>query len=375
MGDSLTRNVIYTVDAGNKLTAMRPSAPQNEDFMQKLVADHPELIADQDGGLLLIRREQPIADREDGSGRWSLDHLFVTRAGVPVLVELKRAVDTRLRREVIGQMLDYAANATAYWQSGRLADSFAATMAAQVLDADAELGAFLGPAGDRQQFWEQVDSNFAAGRIKMVFVADTIPRELARIVEFLNEQMKADVRAIELTWFESEDGVTALSPRVIGETERAQTVKAARLALSPIGRDAWIEENLAQYGPETIRAAEAFIRLVEDAGGHSEVTSAQGSIVSVFDLPNDRLYPVALAKWGKGSIQFSLKELKSRGAFASDAVRKDLYDRLAAVAGPLSTDNIGGYPAFPATRLNDPAVEDGLRAILVHIRKVGDSAS
>ena len=55
---------------------------RSEDFMQKLVASHPELIADLDGALLLIRREQPIADREDGGGRWSLDHLFVTRTGV-----------------------------------------------------------------------------------------------------------------------------------------------------------------------------------------------------------------------------------------------------------------------------------------------------
>src|SRR3954447_20482496 len=109
------------------LTAMRPSEPRTEDFMQKLVADHPELITDQDGALLLIRREQPIADKEDGGGRWSLDHLFVTRSGLPVLVELKRAVDTRLRREVVGQMLDYAANATAFWQGGRIAASFAAT--------------------------------------------------------------------------------------------------------------------------------------------------------------------------------------------------------------------------------------------------------
>ena len=76
--------------------------------MQALVARYPELITDGDGDLLLVRREQSIADGPEGGGRWSLDHLFVTRDAVPVLVELKRAVDTRLRREVVGQMLDYA---------------------------------------------------------------------------------------------------------------------------------------------------------------------------------------------------------------------------------------------------------------------------
>lgn len=51
----------------------------------------------------------------------------MTRAGFPVLVELERATDTRLRREVVGQMLDYAANGTAHWKAGVIAASFAVT--------------------------------------------------------------------------------------------------------------------------------------------------------------------------------------------------------------------------------------------------------
>ena len=364
----MTRSIIYTVDAAGTLTAMRPSEPRSEDFMQKLVAAHPELISDQDGALLLIRREQPIADREDGSGRWSLDHLFVTRSGVPVLVELKRAVDTRLRREVIGQMLDYAANGTTYWQGGRIAESFATTMAEQGRDPDVELATFLGAAGDPQQFWEQVDANFAAGRIKMVFVADTIPRELARIVEFLNEQMKADVRAVELSWFESVGGVTALTPRIIGETERAQTEKAARSALPPIGRDTWIEEKLGPCGPAVIEAAERYIALVDDVGGRAEVTSSQGSIVTVLDAPGGNLIPLRLSPERKGMVQLCLAYLINRPAFADQAVRQRLYDELVAIVGPLSTTTLNGYPGFDARKLNDPAIVTSLTDYLRKLR-------
>lgn len=366
----MTRSIIYTVDAAGTLTAMRPSEPRSEDFMQKLVAAHPELIADQDGALLLIRREQPIADREDGSGRWSLDHLFVTRSGIPVLVELKRAVDTRLRREVVGQMLDYAANGTAYWQGGRIAESFVATMAELERDADTELAAFIG-GGDPQQFWQQVDANFAAGRIKMVFVADTIPRELARIVEFLNEQMKADVRAVELSWFESDGGVTALTPRIIGETERAQTEKAVRSALPPISRDAWIAEHLSKFGMDTVQAAETYIRIVDEAGGHVEVSTAQGSIIAVFDLPNDILYPMGLNRNGRGMVQFSLSYLMNRPAFAPEEVRRSLYDQLASIVGPLSSTKLSGFPAFPLLKLNEPAVQNGLTQLLKRIFEIG----
>jgi len=370
----LTRSIIYTVDGAGKLVAMRPSEPRSEDFMQKLVAMHPELISDQDGALLLIRREQPIADREEGGGRWSLDHLFVTRSGIPVLVELKRAVDTRLRREVVGQMLDYAANGTAYWQGGRIAESFAATAAEQDRDPDEELERFLGTGSDPNQFWEQVDANFAAGRIKMVFVADTIPRELARIVEFLNEQMRADVRAVELSWFEGE-GITALTPRVIGETERAQNEKAARAALPKISRDEWIEKHFASVGPETVAAAHSYIDLVAEAGGHAELTRAQGSIIAVFDLPGDTLYPLTMTWQRKGMVQLCLAYLVSRPVFADESVRKEVYDRLSAIVGPLSTASLTGYPGFPLTKLNDEAIRQGVRDLLIHVHQVATSAA
>ena len=337
-----------------------------------LVARHPELIADQDGALLLIRREQPIADREDGSGRWSLDHLFVTRSAVPVLVELKRAVDTRLRREVVGQMLDYAANGTAYWQGGRIAESFAATMAEADLDAEVELAAFLDGSTDPQQFWEQVDANFAAGRIKMVFVADTIPRELARIVEFLNEQMKADVRAVELSWFESEGGVTALTPRIIGETVRAQNEKAARTSLPEIGRDEWIGQRLGPCGDEAVKAAETFVSLVEEAGGRAVVTSAQGSIISEFETPAGVVYPLRLSPERKGSVQLCLAYLVSRPGFTSVDARQRAYDDLADIVGPLSTKTLNGYPGFDARRLNDPATRSHMAAYLDWIVKAAE---
>jgi hypothetical protein len=363
----LARATIYTVDPSGELTAMRPSEPRSEDFMQQLVARHPDLISDGDGELLLIRRELPVADSEDGGGRWSLDHLFVTKSGVPVLVELKRAVDTRLRREVVGQMLDYAANSTAFWQAGRIAKSFAAAMEKEGRDPELELASFLEAGTDPEKFWEQVDANFSAGRIKMVFVADTIPRELARIVEFLNEQMRADVRAIELSWFESESGVTALTPRVIGESERAQASKSSRSDLPGIGKDEWIETHLRSFGEDVIQAAHRFDEMVTAAGGHAEVTKAQGSIIAVFDLPSGPMYPMTFTRYGKGSVQLCLSYLASRKAFAEEEVRRLLLERLTAIVGPLTTATLNGFPKFAAAKLNDPQVAEQVAELLKEI--------
>ncbi len=356
----MNAHAIFNVHPDGTLARMTPGAPVNEDHMQALVARYPDLIGDRDGPLLLIRREQPISDSPDGSGRWSLDHLFVTREGIPVLVELKRAVDTRLRREVVGQMLDYAANCVAYWQAGTIAAAYGATCAAANIDAEARLAEFLGD-GDPIGFWSQVDANFQAGRVKLVFVADSIPSELARIVEFLNEQMRADVRAVELNWYQNAQGATTLVPRVIGETQRAVTQKGAvRAKLDAIDAQTWIDRNIGPKGQEAVRGAEAFMAVVEELGGRIEVSSAQGSIYGVFRSENGTAYyPMHLGRDNRITVSFNY--LLKRPKLISEPARRSVYDTFARAVGPLSTGNLEGYPGFMVASLAMPDTIDKFR--------------
>jgi hypothetical protein len=363
----MAHGMIYMVGADGALTRMTPSAPASEAYMQALIARHPELITDGDGDLLLIQRELPIPDSEDSGGRWSLDHLFVTRDAVPVLVELKRAADPRARREVVAQMLDYAANSTSYWKAGRVAEAFASTAAEAGSDPDALLASFLGDR-DPAAFWNNVDSNFSSGQIKLVFVADTISRELARIVEFLNDQMRADVRAVELRWFAGEGGVTTLSPRIIGETERTNAAKAASRSLPSLSRDGWIATHITPLGSELANVADAFVTMIEEEGGVAGVASTQGSIYAQFKDDEGRaFYPFYLSRASKGRIYLNLYLLLHRPAYRSEDARAALYDRLTEVVGPLSTRTLNGSPGFAIARLVDPDVFGGFRALLQEI--------
>jgi len=94
--------------------AMQPSPFAKETEFQELVADFPVLLAgDQIDPVnprrfVLINREQALADAPDGGGRWSVDHLLTDQDTIPTIVEVKRSSDTRLRREVVGQLLAYA---------------------------------------------------------------------------------------------------------------------------------------------------------------------------------------------------------------------------------------------------------------------------
>ncbi len=48
-----------------------------------------------------------------------------------------------------------------------------------------------------ETFWQQVGSNLHAGRLRLLFVADEIPPQLRRIVEFLNQQMEGRISIAE----------------------------------------------------------------------------------------------------------------------------------------------------------------------------------
>ena len=255
---------------------MRPSAPPDEETLEKLIAKFPDIVAEEDGELLLIRRQQGVPTEEGGARRWSLDVLFVTREAIPVLIEVKQAANNELRRQVVAQLLDYAASGTVYWPPGEIRRSFEINCEKSGEMPDAALEEFLGRR-NTEGFWSQVDTNLAAGRIRLVIAADVIPTELARIVEFLNDQMRADVRAVELGWFESDDGRRTLVPRIIGVTERARATKGdAKPGITP---EQWIAEH---YGdaPDTASGIRRHLEIMEKLGLVSIVTAQHFNIAS-----------------------------------------------------------------------------------------------
>ena len=171
-----------------------------------------------------------VPDHSGGSVRWSLDHLFLDADGVPTFVEVKRASDTRIRREVVGQMLDYAANGLAYWPASLLREAAERTHddAAALAEKLQPLLAEAGAQDDVDGYFQRVAANLAAGRARLVFVADEVPIELQRVVEFLNGQLRmAEVLAVEVRRYRHNDGYL-LAPRLVGATAAAENAKGPR---------------------------------------------------------------------------------------------------------------------------------------------------
>lgn len=217
------------------LNEMRETPFDKEENLQLLIAKYPDLLpGDQidpeaPRRWLLVSREMGIPGEENGTDVWSLDHLFLDQDGVPTFVECKRASDSRTRREVVAQMLDYAANGIQYWTIDKLRLSVQKTLEKQYKDLDQEILSLIssGKIRDQEDFWRIVEQNLRNGRIRLLFVTENVPRELRRLVEFLNEKLTdVEVLAVELKQYIGQGNHRVIVPRIIGATESARVTKS-----------------------------------------------------------------------------------------------------------------------------------------------------
>ena len=141
--------LIYLLNDEGELVGMEETPYASEDLLQQLLAKYPRLLAgDQIDSSsprkwLLVTRELPILPLEGDTGNMWLDHLFLDQDAIPTLIEVKRSSDTRLRREVVGQMLDYAANAVAYLPLETVQSKFVRTCEKDGVDPELCLLEFL----------------------------------------------------------------------------------------------------------------------------------------------------------------------------------------------------------------------------------------
>ncbi|TAE57962.1 MAG: hypothetical protein EAZ88_00455 [Oscillatoriales cyanobacterium] len=223
---------IYLIQDDDRLVEMMEQPYDSEDQLQDLLVTYPNLIAgDQIDRAtarkwLLISRESVPTD-EETAVQWSLDHLFLDQNAVPTLVDVRRTPNAALRQKVLGQSIDYAANALVYWPIDSIIALFEANCRDRGRDPEQIFEEFLGADANEDLFWQKVKTNLQAGKIRLVFVADEISAEMRRVVEFLNEQMDPlEVLALEIKQYVSEDGLRTLVPRVIGQTAEAQHKKS-----------------------------------------------------------------------------------------------------------------------------------------------------
>ncbi len=351
----------YLVSDDGELVAMDSAPYANEDLLQRLVADYPALLPgaqmtpEAPRRWLLVSREKSVPDQADSGGRWSLDHLLIDQDAIPTLVEVKRASDSRARREVVAQMLDYAANAVRYWSVDEVVSALDAECDRRGVSREETLAEFLQDDGGGESFWERFETNLRAGKVRMLFVADEIPPELLRIVEFLNEQMDpAEVLAVEIRQYVGGQQ-RALFPRLLGQTTEARQRKSSGARGARRWDEASFMEEIADRQGDEARATAARI-LAWARASHLRIRWGQGKTDGSFMLFCDERGTShhLVAVWTNGGVEVQFQYMKAQPPMDRPERRIELQRRLNDIPGVRITDaRLELRPSVPLAALCD----------------------
>jgi hypothetical protein len=206
---------------------------------------------------LLIKREMPVPDPNNGIGRWSVDFFFTDQDAVPTFVECKRFADTRSRREVVGQMFEYAANGHYYWTKDMLQDYAlqTATKRGQVFE---EVICALQPTScdSVSLFFEKVQENLREGQVRIVFFMEESPMELRSVVDFLNKQMeRSEILLVEARQYQL-NGSRVVVPTLFGYTEEARQVKRSVTVTTAESRKKWDKTSFFDDARQKVKAGD-----------------------------------------------------------------------------------------------------------------------
>lgn len=347
---------ILHIGRDNRLTELREAPYDCEDILQKLVADYPNLLpGDQitpEGEprqWLLISREMAVPDHEGGGAQWYLDHLFLDQDGIPTLVEVKRSTDTRIRREVVAQMLDYAANAAVYWRAEELRERYEANRQEGQEDFLSVL-----PGSEQDRYWESVDEHLHNGKLRLLFVADEIPASLLRIIEFLNQQMvSVQVLGVEVRQFVADDGSKLLVPKVVGQSALPSPGKKAD-AFS-WDEETYLERALQVGGEPGEKLCERLLEMFRELG--CQVYWGKGRTQAGFTafIQGRQRHQLATVYLYKQHIEVETLIKHWKAPFDSEAAMEEVRVGFNEIPGvSISAEDMKGEPHFPLNVLSEP---------------------
>ena len=354
---------LFHVDNAGTLNPLSKTPFGSDEELQALITAHPALLGgdpDGGGGWFAVARRGPPPDGADRSPKWSVEHLFLAQDAAPTVVETLRSTDLRAHGDLFGQILYYAANAALWWPRDVLEGT-----------SEAELP---------ETFWDEVAANLAAGRIRMVLVVDEVRADLARMVDFLNAQLReAEVWILEIRQLAGPSGrllqtavvgrrgdaAAATSVRKTGARAeaRAATPAAAASRTDAGSREAWVASLRAQCDEQEAAVLDDLLRWMSEQYGATSVIG-----------PWPATYRLAVKEGGKDRFPFGVTETKTAAihlgslsgtrAYEGEEARRSLVHEIAAAGLPVSDTDLKGDLRIPLRDLASRSVRTQVLAVL-----------
>ena len=217
----MTLVLIRDDDAPTIVERVPQGEARREHTLRDLIYDNPTILPVRDidpgyGRLFTVARELNVP------GVGFIDVLLADEHGRLVVVECKLWRNPQARREVVGQILDYARELSRYgYEDLQRQITIATRRQGNVLYTLArEAGGML----DEAQFVDRVSRDLAAGRFLLLIAGDGITEGTRRIGEYLRAQpgLAFEFALIEFAEYRASDASgesrTIIQPRVLAQT-------------------------------------------------------------------------------------------------------------------------------------------------------------
>jgi hypothetical protein len=147
-----------------------------------------------------------------------IDSFMVTPSGLPILIECKLWRNPEGRREVVGQILDYAKELSR-WSSSDLQREVNRRLGRNG-NSLLELVRAANPAVDEIQFNDALTANLRRGRFLLLIVGDGIREGVEAISEYLQVHagLHFSLGLVELPIYIMPDGGRLVAPRILART-------------------------------------------------------------------------------------------------------------------------------------------------------------
>ena len=195
-----------------------------EEWLQHMLEQTPSILPTAEiapifAPLICVAREVHVKTDDNNSGR--IDNLYISKDGYLVIVETKLWSNPESRREVVGQILDYAKEVRE-WDWTTLDNIYRAYHKTKRSLFDAIVAAGYKTADDQADFIDNVNSNIRIAQFLLMIVGDGIRSGVEKIAEYMNASspdMMHRLALCELEVYDIGDGRRLVVPQLTTKTK------------------------------------------------------------------------------------------------------------------------------------------------------------
>ena len=211
---------ILLIDGG-KTTPLNETKFTEEGKLQDYLEEYPTLIPLAD----VVEDASPLVciGREVGTGSGSIDLLCIDKDSLLTIVETKLRKNREARREVIGQIIEYASYVSLWTPDDvyRIANEYFAKSdkapeSYKDKTIDEIMKTIVGDEFSDEDFRIKIGQNLRDGKIRLIIAVDELVEELRTMVTFLNAHSNFDILLLQVTDFEESQSKKGLVPLLFG---------------------------------------------------------------------------------------------------------------------------------------------------------------